>query len=213
MEHPLVVAARDLCRAVDGPDWSAAEVRDARERLADGRDVPPEVLAAAAAVLVERLKHSAVDDGDGAAQVAFAAGTLIELGAPAEPLARILRAHLTSVLMSARRFVDRCLEALPPPNDDGTDPDDDTVVRVENRCVSRALFDALLPLDPSGGCALLYLREWVTPTIIALTRCEAELVRARADEVLRDAAASMAASDAQPLFELLDDQADPRPRK
>jgi hypothetical protein len=39
--HALVKATHDLCRAVDGVDWSAAGVRDANERLASAGDVTP----------------------------------------------------------------------------------------------------------------------------------------------------------------------------
>lgn len=202
--HALVQAAHDLCKAVDGVDWSASDVRDCHERLSAARDATPEELAEAAAVLVERLQHSAVDDGDGAAQVAIAAGALVERGAPAEPLARVLGAHLTSVLLSARRFADRCLEALPPASEDGDEPDDETIIQVDDRCVSRTLFRELLPLDRSGGCALVYLEQWVLPAIAALTRCRPELLRAKADKLLRDAATSMSSSDAHFLPVLLD---------
>ncbi|HSI03842.1 MAG: hypothetical protein ACAI38_10750 [Myxococcota bacterium] len=202
--HALVEAAHDLCSAVDGVDWSAAEVRDCGERLAGAADVTPEVLAEACAVLIERLKHSAVDDADGASQVAIAAGTLVERGAPADPLARILRAHLPSVLLSARRFADRCLEELPPPSDDGDDPDDETLIQVDDRCISGERFRELLPLDRSGGCALVYLEQWVLPAIASLSRCRPELVRAQADKVLREAAVTMSRSDAHFLPVLLD---------
>ncbi len=202
--HPLVQAAHDLCKAVGGVDWSASDVRDCHERLSAARDATPEELAQAAAILVERLKHSAVDDGDGAPQVAIAAGALVERGAPAEPLARVLRALLTSVLLSARRFADRCVEALPPASEDGDDPDDATIIQVDERCVPRALFRELLPLDHAGGCALVYLEQWVLPAIAALSRCRPELLRAQADKVLRDAATSMSSSAAHFLPVLLD---------
>ncbi len=201
--HLLVSAAHDLCLAVDGVDWSAAEVRDCHDRLS-AADVAPEILSEACGVLVERLKRSAVDDADGASQVAIAAGVLVERGAPAEPLARILRAHLSSVLLSARRFADRCLEGLAPPTEDGDEPDDETLIQVDDRCISRELFRELLPLDRSGGCALVYLEQWVLPAIASLSRCRPEHLRAQADKVLREAATAMSTSAAHFLPLLLD---------
>ena len=201
--HPLVCAAHELCTAVDGVDWSAAEVRDCHERLT-ATEVTADILTEACEVLVERLKRSAVDDADGASQVAMAAGVLVERGAPAEPRARILRAHLSSVLLSARRFADRCLEALAPPTDDGDEHDEDTLIQIDDRCVSRELFRELLPLDRSGGGALVYLEQWVLPAIASLSRCRPEHVRAQADKVLREAATSMSTSAAHFLPLLLD---------
>jgi hypothetical protein len=136
--------------------------------------------------------------------VAIAAGALIDRGAPAEPLARILRAHLPSVLLSARRFADRCLEAMPPPSEDGDEPDDDTIIQVDDRCVSRDLFRELLQLDHSVGCALVYLEQWVLPAIAALSRCRPEHLLTQADMVLREAAVAMSTSDAYFLLALLD---------
>jgi len=204
MSHPLVEAAAELVHAVEGLDWSPAAVRDCQERMSALTDAPPEVLAEAVQVLVDRLQHSAVDDGDGASQVAAAAGTLVERGAPAEPLARILAAHLPSVLMSARRFADRCLAELPPPSDEGDRPTEDTLLAVDERYVSRSLVRELLPLDRPGGCALVFLDQWVRPAVTALSRAPLELQRARGNPVLRTAIQAMSRSAAQPLQALLE---------
>jgi hypothetical protein len=107
-------------------------------------------------------------------------------------------------LLSARRFADRCLETLPTPSPDRDEPDDATLIQVDDRCVPGELFRELLPLDRSGGCALLYLEQWVLPAIASLSRCRPELLRAQADQVLREAAVTMSRSNAHFLPVLLD---------
>jgi hypothetical protein len=211
VSSPLVRAAADLTRAVDGRNWDVHRV-DActRALLAEVAAAPVSERVAALDVLVERLRSAHVEDADGVAHVAISGGTLVENGAPPRPLIEALLPALPDVLRAARRYADRCLASLPAETEsDGTgdaegDAEDaNDFTEVDGRAIPLDVFRAHLEEDPAGGAALAYLDRWVLPTVAALTRDRDGLRRASGDGLLRQRTAAMARSDAHWLHLLL----------
>lgn len=208
----LVRHAEALVRAVDGIDWNAADVESCcRALLSHGETAAPAERVAALDVLVERLSRARVEDADGVAHVALSAGTLVESGAPPRVLGEVLLARLPEVLASARRYADLCLADTvdSPKSAEQEDGDhDDAVTEVDGHAIGRTKFRSHLGDDRAGGAALAYLRAWVLPTVAALTRDRALLLRAIADERLAELAAGLRDSDAHWLDVLLGAQMD-----
>ena len=203
----LVRHANELASAVDGIDWSAARVESCcRALLVEGEAATAADRAAALEILVARLARANIDDADGVAHVAISAGTLVESGASARTLGEVLLAKLPPVLTAARRYADLCLADTvdSPKSDAHEDGDhDDAVTDVDGHSIARNRFRSHLGDDRSGGAALAYLRAWVLPTVAALTRDRDLLLRAIADEQLRELAAALRESDAHWLDVLL----------
>lgn len=208
-DDDVVRAARDVAEAVDGADWDPARVQAATDRMLNAsRQARPAALDEALDVLLDRLTRSTPADADGVAHAAISAGSLVEAGASAHRLGVTLLDKLPGVLHAARRYADRCLADLPPLPDEGNDEADDgagedAVAEVDRRAIPRSVFRAHLDADRPGGCALAYLREWVLPSVAALTRAPDLLNRAAADADLVGAAAGLRESDAHWLDVLL----------
>ncbi len=200
----VVWAAQELTRAVDGMNWDAARVRSAVQELnTSKRDAGTAALDRALQVLLDRLTRWRPEDADGVAHVAISAGSLVESGASARALGEVLLAKVPEVLRGARRYADRCLRELPSLAADALDDDTDALTMVDGRIIARDLFRAHLDEDQPGGHALVYLNEWVLPTVAALTRDRELLGRAIADRELAALADAMADSDAYWLDVLL----------
>jgi hypothetical protein len=200
----VVWAARELAQAVDGVDWDAAWVESAVRQLNGAkRQADTAGLDAALQVLLDRLIRSRLDDADGVAHVAISAGSLVESGASARALGEVLLAKIPDVLRGARRYADRCLRQLPALDPDTYEDETDALAVVDDRVIPRDIFRAHLAEDRPGGCALVYLREWVLPTVAALTRDRELLRRAIADRELAVLAGAVANSEARRLDVLL----------
>jgi hypothetical protein len=197
--------AAKLAAAVDGIDWSAQDVGACCRRLADEATVASqEQLAEALAVLVARLARARIEDADGVAHVAISAGTLVEKGAPAQPLSDVLLGHLPGVLVAARRFADGCLAAMGEPKSEEADDAEeaDAIAYVDDRAIPRAVFREHLASDRGGGASLAYLEQWILPAVAALTRQRESLIRATKDAELCRAAKALARSNASWLHTL-----------
>jgi hypothetical protein len=208
----LLSAVRELCLATSGIDWDAervsACVRSMREAA---RGVDRSELASALEIAVARLSLARVEDADGVAHVAISAGSMVEWGAPPEPLARVLLERLPDVLTAARRFADRCLPAIADDVDPWSGIDDrDVVAEVDGRPILRETFRACLPSDRGGGAALAYLEQWVLPTVAALTRHRELHRRATENEELVSATAMLQHSVVHWLHKLFATQLDAR---
>src|ERR1043165_5563159 len=163
----LRAAATSLCRHVNGADWDAQAVQsDVNALLSAGKEASASALAAALNILLDRLSIARLEHADGVAQVAISAGTLVEHGAPPRPLALVLLEKLPGVLAAARRYADRCLAGLPPPEDDG---EEEGIVEIDQRGVPLEVFRAHLAEDRGGACALHGLSQWCLPAIASLT--------------------------------------------
>jgi len=206
IDMTLSEAATALCRDVSGVDWNAEAVQaDVDAMLAANRRASPAQRAAAFEVLLARLRAARVEDADGVAHVAISAGTLVESGAPARPLAEVMLTKLPDVLVAARRFADTCLADLP--SDAGQA---DALVSIDERAIPLAVFRRHVAADRPGACALHRLREWVLPAIAALTRDREQLVRACADRELVARARALRDSAAWWLHVLLGVELDAR---
>ena len=204
-EPKLRKAVTAMCRDVDGIDWDAAAVQsDVNLMLAALHRASSAERSAALEVLVERIERARVEDADGVGYVALSAGTLVEHGAPARRLAQVLLAKLPDVLIAARRYADRCLADLRAA-DEGAERDDDgkAHIEIDGHAISREMFRAHLTEDRPGGAALDRLPQWVAPAVASLTRDRELLVRACANEGLREHAASLRDSGAHWLHVLL----------
>lgn len=208
----LLKAAKALAAHVDGIDWDAAAVQaDVDAILRVVKLASPSGRADALEVLVQRLRRARLDDADGVAHAAISAGTLVEYGAPPEPLADVLLSKLPAVLAAARRFADACLADLPPRRDDDEDDHSaNALLYVDHRAVPADVFRAHLSADRPGACALHRLNEWVLPAIASLTRSRTGLLRAHADGELRRLASALRDSDAMWLDTLLGVEIDAR---
>jgi len=193
----LSEAVTALCRDVSGIDSNGEAVQaDIDMMVAANRRASQAQRTAAFEILLARLRAARVEDADGVAYVAIGAGTLVESGAPASPLAEVMLEKLPDVLVAARRFADTCLADLPPAaEDDGEEAD--ALVSIDQRAIPHDVFRRHVAADRAGACALHRLRQWVLPAIAALTRERELLVRACADRdlvararALRDSAAS-----------------------
>jgi hypothetical protein len=211
-DHELRDAATALCRHVDGVDWDAAAVQaDVDALLTAVKKATSAARADALGVLLDRLRTARLEDADGVAHVAISAGTLVEYGAPARPLAEVLLAKLPSVLEAARRYASTCLVELPRLDDDEeTNDDEEGIAYVDHRAVPIAVFRKHLAADRPGACALHRLKQWVLPTIASLTRDRDLLRRACADPDLRQHAEALRDSDAHWLHVLLGVELDAR---
>ncbi|WP_394835978.1 hypothetical protein LVJ94_03610 [Pendulispora rubella] len=197
----VVKVAEELVSAVDGIDWDGSEVHRCRVQLHEAaKSASMAELTRARDVLVERLVRSRVDDADGVAYAAIAAGALVENGAPPRPLGEVLLAKMPAVLQAARRYADVCLADLPP---DGKATTNEKVTEVDGRPIELALFRSHLKEDRGGASALSTLEIWTLPTVAALTRDRELLVRAASDDDFRRAARALASSDARWLDVLL----------
>lgn len=128
----LDAAIRDLTEAVSGVDWDAERVQEnVQTILGEVEDASTDELDAALACLVDRIRAHEVADGDGTAHVAITAGTLVENGADAAPLARVLLEKIPEVLRAARRYADLCLADPRTPaageDDESLDEDEDSI--------------------------------------------------------------------------------------
>lgn len=194
---PLETAARELCRAVDTVDWDAAKVQaHIRTIHAKMRRASPAEREHACQLLVERVAASTPEDAGGAAHVAITAGSLIEGGAPPEPLARVMLTKLPPLLVAARRFADTCFADARNPERYPDHGDIDVQQEVDNRPILRDVFREHLAHDRAGGAALDCLREWCLPSIAAWTRHRPSLDAAVSSEPIRRAAAQMEFSHA-----------------
>lgn len=208
----LEQAARDLAQAVSGIDYDGAQVHKCRVAL-HGLMVSataPE-LAAALRILTDRIASARVDDADGAAFAALSAGALVENGAPAEPLARILLAKVPEFLTAARRFADLCIADLPAQEEEEENPppEDQILTEVDGRRITHYVFRAHAPADRGGASALALLQPWTLPTVAGLSRHRPSLLQAAAtDSSLRKAVGPLAQSHAQWLAILLGAQLD-----
>ncbi|WP_394846411.1 hypothetical protein LZC95_02970 [Pendulispora brunnea] len=197
----VVKVAEELASAVDGVDWDGSEVHRCRVRLHEAaKSASVAELTRASEVLVARLARSRVDDADGVAYAAIGAGSLVENGAPPRLLAEVLLAKMPAVLQAARRYADICLADLA--SDGDSDPKDG-IVDIDGRSIDLDLFRAHLKKDRGGASALSTLEIWTLPTVAALTRDRALLMRAVSDGELRRAARALATSKAQWLDVLL----------
>ncbi|MFN7973331.1 MAG: hypothetical protein U0166_13455 [Acidobacteriota bacterium] len=191
---PLLDAAVALTLAVEGIDWDAEQVRSCIQELAAAVSTASrDSIAASAAVLVDRLERSTVEDADGVAHVAITAGTLVEHGAPAGALGEVLLTKLPALMEAARRYADRCLADLPPPDEE---KDEDGLLWVDRRAIPEDVFRTHLATDRPGAAALYGIDHWVLPTVAVLTRDRDLLLRACHDARLRAAASRMVDSDA-----------------
>ncbi len=193
-----------LCQAVDGADWNAERANELlQEMLRLCGTATRTELDDALGLIAVRVRRSTIGDGDGVAHVAISGGTLIEKGATPRPLAQALLERLPEVLETARAFADRCLPS--EPGDDLWEgvADEDVFTDVDDLPITHAVFRRHLPDDRGGGCSLAYLREWVLPTVAALTRDHEMLARAQDDARLVRAAAALRRSNAQWLEFLL----------
>lgn len=208
-----VALAHTLADVSRGADHDEDAVLDVARRLSAAIDDADEgVRGKALAVLLERLRTSSVDDADGVAHVALAAGALVETGLPADELAAILLDKVPAVLVAARRYADRCLAHPDMPkqedeeedeDNDDEEEDDDTLLQVDERDVPIGVFAAGLDDDRAGAAALYALHEWTLPTVSSWSRSRGTLKKAVANEALQQAAAAMSQSSAFWIDKLL----------
>jgi hypothetical protein len=205
----LSEAVTALCRDVNSVDWNAGAVQaDIDAMLAANKRASQAERAAAFAILLARLRAARVEDADGVAHVAISAGTLVEYGAPARPLAEVMLEKLRDVLVAARRFADTCLADLPPAEDEAEETDG--FVEVDGRAIPRDVFRRYVAADHPGAAALHRLREWALPAVAALTRERELLVRACSDRELVARTCALRDSDASFLHVLLGVELDAR---
>lgn len=212
IDNELTRIADDLCAAVDGIDWSAERVQACVEALhRAGKGAPPEVLDAALARIVARVRRSRIEDADGVAHAAITGGALVEWGAAPRPLGEVLLAKLPDVLRMSRRFADACVGSLRSLDDPWAGVERDGVVAaVDGLPITRDVFRRALARDRPGGAALVRLREWVLPTVATLTRDRDLLARAKLDHALCEAAWAMRDSAASWLRMLFATELDAR---
>jgi hypothetical protein len=201
----IVRAATDLCAATVGRDWQPEAVKRAKSALAG--DAPLSSITDALAICVEHLKKVRIEDADGAAHVAIAAGALVERGGAPGPLADVLIGAMPRVLAAAHRFARVCVDSMPPLSDDGDD-EGSAIAYFENRHIPRAAFDAAAKDDIVGAAAFARLELWTLPIVAALTRSKNHLIKAQADDALVAAAHGMDGSNAHWLSVLLDAELD-----
>ncbi|HEX5058075.1 MAG TPA: hypothetical protein VFV99_01890, partial [Kofleriaceae bacterium] len=210
-DSKLLKAVSALTSHVDGIDWDAAAVQADVDRMLEVvKQASASARAEALAVLVERLRRARLDDADGVAHAAISAGTLVEYGAPAEPLANVLLDKLPAVLAAARRYADACLADLPPLGDNEEDDPASALVVIDGRGITLDVFRSHLDADRAGAGALHGLNQWALAAIASLTRSRAALVRACANDELRRLARAMADSDAMWLDTLFGVELDAR---
>jgi hypothetical protein len=201
--NDLEAAARQLVKAVDGINWDAAQVGssiDAIHRF--GEHATAEQRDFALKVLVDRLHLFSVDDGDGTAHVAITAGTLVEFGASAEPLAEVLLEKIPSVLIAARECADVCLADPRTPTEIPEDDQSDLLTEVDQCPILGEVFRDHLE-QHRARAALAYLEQWTLAAVAAWTRSRADLLRAKNDPHLVELAECMAESEASWLRVLL----------
>lgn len=209
MGHTLERAARDLACAIDGVDWDAGAAQTAVNSLSRGvRTADPAEIAAAAAVLEERIARSRLEDADGVAIAVISVGTLVEYGADPAPLAGLMRAKFPAVLRAARSFADRCLAHLPADEDSLEPLYEHALVEVDDLPVTRDNLRRHLTDDRPGGVALAYLERWSLAAVAAWTRHRPTLERATADPELVASARAMQRSPAGWTHTLLQVQLD-----
>lgn len=201
--NDLETAARLLVKAVDGIDWDAAQVGDSIDAIHRfGKCAATEELDAALNLLVDRLRRFSVEDADGTAHVAITAGTLIEFGASATPLAEVLLEKIPSVLRAARECADVCLADPRTPVIDSEDEQADVMTEVDQRPILREVFRDHL-LKHRARAALAYLEQWTLAAVAAWTRSREGLVGAASDSRVVELAEKMAESEAHWLRALL----------
>lgn len=206
--NDLEATARQLAKAVNGINWDAAQVGgsiDAIHQL--GKGAPTEQLDRALSVLVDRLRQFSVDDGDDTAHVAITAGTLVEFGASAEPLAEILLEKVPTVLFAARECADVCLADPRTPVESPEEDEGNLLTEVDQRPILREVFRDHLK-QRRARAALAYLEQWTLATVAAWTRSRANLLRAKSDPQLVELADRMAESEASWIRVLLGAQLD-----
>jgi hypothetical protein len=161
--------ARELARSTEGRDWDAASVERFGELLSEAIRAEPAQTNAALDILTARLDASRLEDADGVAHVALAAGVLVERGGEPRAIGTTLLEFMPKVLEAAAEFVRQYRVAYPEPSAPELD-DSELVAYVADTPIELSRFRALLDQDAKGACALAGLREWVLPTVACVTR-------------------------------------------
>ncbi len=201
----ITAYAEEFALAVNGIDWDASRVQQAWNAMTEAaQDAETADLNAALDVLCRRIEAWDILDSDGTAMAALRAGALVESGGSARRLAIALLAKLPGVLAGARRYADLCLgDPATRSAAESECEDEDILTEVDRVAISREVFRSRLTTDRPDACCLSYLRNWVMPTVAALTRDREMLKAARQDQNLVQAAWAMRDSDAHWLNVLL----------